>query len=215
VNASTRLAVYQRAGGVCENPGCRAELKPVGPDQYHVDHIYPYSLAPNDPDIETMANLQALCRTCNLKKGDRFVDFTGRSPWTAGRPSRQPVRRRRLPQLAAAIALASIPLVGLVHWHEAISGHDVSAAVDTATSEAMTWVANSGTALTALGDQLIDQSPLTWPHAGSPAAGPDRVRDSLGSWLEANGQTAGTVTVAASAMWLLRRTARAFSRRQP
>ena len=64
-NTSERVALYLAAGGRCTN--CGTPLKPG----WHGDHVTPYAVGgPTD-----VINGQALCPTCNLKKGTRM-------PWT-------------------------------------------------------------------------------------------------------------------------------------
>lgn len=60
-NARERLALYLISGGVCAE--CGAPLK-----EWHADHVVPYSEV-HQTDI---SNGQALCPTCNLKKGARM-----------------------------------------------------------------------------------------------------------------------------------------------
>src|SRR5947209_15262592 len=58
-NSRERTALYLAADGRCTE--CGADLEPG----WHGDHIQPYSAGgPTD-----VANGQALCPTCNLKKG--------------------------------------------------------------------------------------------------------------------------------------------------
>jgi 5-methylcytosine-specific restriction endonuclease McrA len=56
-----KLLVWSRDGGVCVKCGSAKQL--------HFDHIIPYSRGGGD-DAE---NLQILCQTCNLAKGDRLA----------------------------------------------------------------------------------------------------------------------------------------------
>jgi 5-methylcytosine-specific restriction endonuclease McrA len=42
----------------------------------HVDHIVPRRLISGNL-ADSMENLQALCKTCNLRKGGRFFERTG------------------------------------------------------------------------------------------------------------------------------------------
>lgn len=64
-----RVWVFDKAGWKCQ--ACQRVLRPAGPDQGHVDHIVPVSKGgPNN-----RSNYQALCRTCNQKKGDRTIDY--------------------------------------------------------------------------------------------------------------------------------------------
>ena len=69
---TVRYDVLRRAGGKCELCGVSAKERP-----HHVDHILPRSRkGKNDPD-----NLQALCSTCNLGKGNRdATDFRRTAP---------------------------------------------------------------------------------------------------------------------------------------
>lgn len=64
-NTRERVALYLAANGNCAT--CGTELQPG----WHGDHITPYSAGgPTD-----VANGQALCPTCNLKKGDRHMQL--------------------------------------------------------------------------------------------------------------------------------------------
>jgi len=58
-----RWAVYRRDGGKCQNCG-----KKVDENDYHVDHIKPYSKGGKT----TLANAQLLCPSCNAKKKDKM-----------------------------------------------------------------------------------------------------------------------------------------------
>lgn len=64
-NKRERAAMYLAANGKCSNPECLRDLEP----SWHGDHVTPYALGgPTD-----VSNGQALCRDCNLKKGNRDV----------------------------------------------------------------------------------------------------------------------------------------------
>lgn len=64
-SSSERVALYLAADGHCTN--CGTTLQP----HWHSDHIAPYSAGgPTD-----VANGQALCPTCNLKKGTRHMQL--------------------------------------------------------------------------------------------------------------------------------------------
>lgn len=66
-NTNQRVALYLAADGRCTN--CDTELPP----DWHADHVTPYSAGgPTD-----VINGQALCPTCNLKKGTRMSNWTG------------------------------------------------------------------------------------------------------------------------------------------
>lgn len=56
---SLRLEVYQRDGFICLHCGSVDDLS--------LDHIHPYSLG----GLDTLDNLQTLCRPCNSRKGAR------------------------------------------------------------------------------------------------------------------------------------------------
>lgn len=58
-----KLAILKRAGHCCELCG-----EKLSPDNFHADHKIPYSLGGKT----TVYNGQALCSTCNLKKGNRI-----------------------------------------------------------------------------------------------------------------------------------------------
>src|SRR5258708_39900040 len=60
-NRRQRIALYLASGGVCER--CGVELAPG----WHADHEQPWSHG----GITDVINGQALCPTCNLKKGDK------------------------------------------------------------------------------------------------------------------------------------------------
>lgn len=68
-NESERAALYLAADGRCEM--CGTELEPG----WHADHIHPHSRGGKTDVI----NGQALCPTCNLKKGNRVT--TNLRPW--------------------------------------------------------------------------------------------------------------------------------------
>lgn len=69
-NSNERVDMYLAAGGRCSR--CRATLTPG----WHGDHVKPYSAGgPTD-----VANGQALCPTCNLRKGSTRMTWTGPSP---------------------------------------------------------------------------------------------------------------------------------------
>lgn len=56
-----KLLVWSRDGGVCVKCGAAKDL--------HFDHIIPHSRGGSNE----AANIQLLCRTCNLAKGDRLI----------------------------------------------------------------------------------------------------------------------------------------------
>lgn len=58
-----KLAILKRAGYQCEI--CDVSLTP---ENFHADHKVPYSLGGET----AVYNGQALCSTCNLKKGNRL-----------------------------------------------------------------------------------------------------------------------------------------------
>lgn len=60
----TREQVWERDGGTCQM--CGVDLDPAN---WHEDHIIP--LAMGGPD--TLANVQASCPPCNLRKGKRLL----------------------------------------------------------------------------------------------------------------------------------------------
>lgn len=64
-NSGERVALFLAAGGRCAQ--CGAELQPG----WHADHMTPYSRTHNTDTT----NGQALCPTCNLKKGDRMTEL--------------------------------------------------------------------------------------------------------------------------------------------
>jgi len=57
-----KFILFQFAGGLCQL--CNT---PLNSENYHADHIKPYSKG-GKTDIK---NGQALCRSCNLKKGSK------------------------------------------------------------------------------------------------------------------------------------------------
>lgn len=59
IPASLRRAVYERDGYACVHCGATEHLS--------LDHIYPWSLG----GLDTLENLQTLCRPCNSRKGVR------------------------------------------------------------------------------------------------------------------------------------------------
>ena len=56
---SQRQELFLRAKGKCQNCSCEISL-----DDFHADHITPYSLGGKTE----LSNGQALCSSCNLKK---------------------------------------------------------------------------------------------------------------------------------------------------
>ena len=60
-----RYEVLARAGHTCQSCGTKAS----DGAQLHIDHIHPVSKG----GTNDLANLQALCRDCNLGKGDRIL----------------------------------------------------------------------------------------------------------------------------------------------
>ncbi|MGW6865121.1 DEAD/DEAH box helicase family protein [Streptomyces sp. NPDC054901] len=64
-NSSERVALYLAADGQCTK--CGWPLEPG----WHGDHVEPYSVG----GVTDVTNGQALCPTCNLSKGDRFVEL--------------------------------------------------------------------------------------------------------------------------------------------
>src|SRR5690606_41886026 len=60
-NTAARVAMYLASGGRCSN--CGTELEPG----WHGDHITPWSRGGATDSI----NGQALCPSCNLRKGDK------------------------------------------------------------------------------------------------------------------------------------------------
>ncbi|MBE9099336.1 HNH endonuclease [Vacuolonema iberomarrocanum] len=57
-----KLFILKRAGYRCQGCGI-----PLTPENFHADHIVPYSKGGET----AVYNGQALCSTCNLKKGDQ------------------------------------------------------------------------------------------------------------------------------------------------
>ncbi|WP_206308902.1 DEAD/DEAH box helicase family protein [Streptomyces sp. A1136] len=64
-NSSERVALFLAADGQCT--ACGQPLEPG----WHGDHVRPYSVG----GATDVTNGQALCPTCNLSKGDRFVEL--------------------------------------------------------------------------------------------------------------------------------------------
>jgi hypothetical protein len=59
-----RLAIYNKNGGVCQNPTCG---KSVAFEEFHADHIVPHSRSGKT----TVSNGQVLCLQCNLSKSNK------------------------------------------------------------------------------------------------------------------------------------------------
>ena len=66
-----RKRVLMRDAGACQICGLEAT---------HVDHVIPRRLGGDD----SMDNLQALCRSCNLSKGGRFFESAKTPPASLG-----------------------------------------------------------------------------------------------------------------------------------
>ncbi len=64
IDPHTRLGVFRRDGYMCAH--CDSECDRA---LLEVDHVLPLSLGGTDDP----SNLQTLCRTCNRRKGNRFV----------------------------------------------------------------------------------------------------------------------------------------------
>jgi len=63
-NVHTRIAILRRDRQACRHCGELSKNAPM-----EIDHIIPLSKGGKD----TFSNLQALCRPCNRKKGNRFI----------------------------------------------------------------------------------------------------------------------------------------------
>lgn len=71
-----RESVFDRDGGSC--CVCQKDLDKEGYNSFHVDHIVPLA---KGGEPYCLDNLQLLCPTCNLKKGDKVVgDVKKKSP---------------------------------------------------------------------------------------------------------------------------------------
>ena len=62
-----RVEAFVRAGGLCENPSCKAKLK-VGEAEY--DHRIPFYIS-RDSSLD---NCQVLCRPCHRAPGAKTAD---------------------------------------------------------------------------------------------------------------------------------------------
>lgn len=60
---NTKIQIYSKGGGVCQNPNCG---KKISEDSWHADHILPW-IKGGKTDL---SNGQALCIKCNLSKKD-------------------------------------------------------------------------------------------------------------------------------------------------
>ncbi|MBX3026694.1 HNH endonuclease [bacterium] len=61
ISHDTRIFVWQRDGGRCRNCGSRRDL--------HFDHVVPRAWG----GASVAANVELLCRDCNLRKGARLA----------------------------------------------------------------------------------------------------------------------------------------------
>lgn len=71
IEPSLRRAVIELHGTLCLRCGVQCTPDWWGPTALHVDHVIPE--AHGGPT--TLANLQVLCRTCNLAKGATYADY--------------------------------------------------------------------------------------------------------------------------------------------
>lgn len=62
-SAADVRAIFEKQRGLCAN--CQTKLFKSGRQKFHVDHIMPLALGGSN----WPANLQCLCKTCNLSKG--------------------------------------------------------------------------------------------------------------------------------------------------
>lgn len=65
----TTEQVYAKTDGACGICGTALLLADYGRDGWHVDHIIPLSAGVEGGCTDTLSNVQAACRTCNLRKG--------------------------------------------------------------------------------------------------------------------------------------------------
>lgn len=87
--------VLERDGWKCLSCGIPVHRHPDGksrPNSAHMDHIVPDNATHRG--LTEVDNLQTLCRTCNLAKGNRVIDY---------RPTSQEARTERARQLFAAM----------------------------------------------------------------------------------------------------------------
>ena len=88
---SQRQELFLRAKGKCQNCSCEISL-----DDFHADHITPYSLGGKTE----LSNGQALCRSCNLKKSASLKIDVSNCCLLYTSPSPRDKRQSRMPSSA-------------------------------------------------------------------------------------------------------------------
>lgn len=66
---------WDKSGKYCLNQRCRKLLDPLAPSNAHNYPNYDEVIPVVDGGKRTMANMQVICRECNVKKGKKWIDY--------------------------------------------------------------------------------------------------------------------------------------------